>query len=802
MKAISLCDGWLCSRLGEEAAARAVTLPHDAMLGERRSATAAGGADAGWFEGRDYVYTRALEAPETWRDQQVTLEFEGVYAHAEVWMNGRLAARRPYGYTNFYVDLCPYLRFDAPNELRVVARNAEQPNSRWYTGAGIFRPVVLWTGPRARHLPPNAIRVTTLGCDPPRVRMDVAAAGDGPIELEILHAGRVLARRQGVVESGRASFELGLPEAPLWQPDAPELLTCRAVFCGDRAETDFGIRELAWSAERGLTVNGSRVILRGACDHHTNGILGAAGFASAEERKVRLLRDAGYNAIRSAHNPCSKALLAACDRLGVLVVDEYADQWYIHKTRHDYADELGAWWPQDLADMVDKDFNHPCVIMYSMGNEVSETAEPRGVELARQMAEHLHALDPTRPVTCGINIFFNGLSALGLGVYSDEKAARASAGAGAAGKGPGGVAALAGAAGSRFYNSLAGLLGAEAMKRGAELPLCDAKTRDAFAVMDVAGYNYGIDRYERDLRAYPGRLIVGTETFCADAYRFWELARNEPRLLGDFVWAGMDYLGETMLGAWEYADYAGNFTGGYGWIAAGQGRLDLTGKAGCETLCTRVAFELDEGPYLGVCPVNHTGERHSPSAWRASNAIASWSWEGCEGRLARVEVYSRAPLVRLELNGRTVAVKTRPAHGCVTRFCCRYAPGELAAVALDRQGRELGRTALRSAAGPTELRAEPEAAGVEPGQLAFVRLRLTDAAGTLKPLERRAVQVAVAGGELVALGHGCPYNEDGYLRDRTDTYFGEALAVVRPSGARPLRLRAWTADGLEAAVEL
>ena len=206
------------------------------------------------------------------------------------------------------------------------------------------------------------------------------------------------------------------------------------------------------------------------------------------------------------------------------------------------------WWQQDLADMVAKDYNHPCVILYSTGNEVSETAQPRGIELTGRMTRWLHQLDDTRPVTCGVNIFFNLLSSLGFGVYSDEKAdAQARTG-------------KKKAVGSEFYNTLAGLLGDKAMKLGATLHGCDVKTRDAYANMDIAGYNYGILRYRHDLKKYPQRLILGTETFCNDAYRFWELARTEPRILGDFVWAGMDYLGEVGGGSWEYADYAPGLT--------------------------------------------------------------------------------------------------------------------------------------------------------------------------------------------------------------------------------------------------
>ena len=342
-----------------------------------------------------------------------------------------------------------------------------------------------------------------------------------------------------------------VPDAALWDCDHPNLYRCVVRFAGDdgsrdESETTFGVRTLAWGDD-GLLLNGRRVIIQGACIHHDNGVLGPCAYADAVERKVRLLRACGYNAVRSAHNPCSRALLDVCDRLGVLVMDEYIDHWYIHKTQHDYVDYFNDWWRRDLNDMVRKDRSHPSVVLYSTGNEVSETAQPKGIALTQAMTDHLHGLDPTRPVTCGVNIFFNFLSSIGMGVYSDDKAAKEAAEAEkrrAAGESQKKHKAV----GSEFFNNMAGLLGADFMKTGATLPFCDWKTRDAFAAMDMAGYNYGIKRYRHDLKAYPHRLILGSETFCSDAYRFRELAKREPRLVGDFVWAGIDYLGEAGVG--------------------------------------------------------------------------------------------------------------------------------------------------------------------------------------------------------------------------------------------------------------
>ena len=769
MKATPLLTGWTCRHLGDTAPGKTVTLPHDAMLAEPRTALSAGGTNIGWYEGYDYEYRRTLTVPENELADTRILEFEGVYHNAEVWLNGQKAAFRPYGYTNFYVDCAPYLHA-GENELRVIARNADQPNSRWYSGAGIYRPVQLWTA-RGAYIALNGVKIRTLSLDPAVVEVRVKTTVPGTVRLTVDDLPAVQQE-----SDGEAVFTLTLDNARLWTPETPNLYTCRVSFADDEVTETFGVRKVEWGTD-GFLLNGKRYIIQGACIHHDNGLLGAACDPDAVARKVRLLKENGYNAIRSAHNPCSKALLAECDRQGMLVMDEYIDHWYIHKTEHDYVDYFNEWWHQDLTDMVEKDYNHPCVVLYSTGNEVSETAQKRGIALTKEMTDFLHGLDDSRPVTCGVNIFFNFLSSIGFGVYSDEKAKKEAERAEKA-KQRGEKAAKKKAVGSQFFNNLAGLLGDEFMKRGATLHGCDVKTRDAFANMDIAGYNYGIYRYKHDLKKYPQRLILGSETFCNDAYKFRELAKQEPRLVGDFVWAGMDYLGEVMVGSWEYADYAETFDGGPGWVSAGSGRIDLTGKPLGEALYTRVALEADNGPYIAVCPVNHTGDRHSPSAWKMTNAMPSWSWTGCEGRKANVEVYARAARVELVLNGHTVGSKTLK-NDCLARFSIPYESGTLEAVSYDAADHEIGRCKLQSAGGTTRLTLDAEEPTVKPGHLCYIRLRYTDENGITKPLVRGSIQVQVRGGTLVGLGSACPFNKHSYLDSETDTYYGEALAIVR-----------------------
>lgn len=801
VKKIDFNQAWTFCRVGEETVKCEVMIPHDAMISEKRTEDSAGGINTGWFEGYDYIYEKEFEIPDEYEKQEISFEFEGVYHNAEVYLNGEKAAYRPYGYTNFYIDADPYLKCGEKNQIRVIAHNADQPNSRWYSGAGIYRPVWMYVRPK-QHILRNEIRVRTLSVDPAVIEAEVNTNAPGKVKLEVVaDAGSDVIVAAEIHTDGKLTKQFEIPDAKLWSVNTPNLYRLRVTFAAeqengqnkcmetDQEEVIFGIRTLKWDKEKGITINGERVILRGACIHHDNGVLGACCYPDAEARKIRILKENGYNAIRSAHNPCSKALLEACDRQGMLVMDEFVDVWYIHKTEYDYVNYFKEWWKQDLKDMVEKDFNHPSVILYSIGNEVSETAQKKGIHLTKTMMEYLHRLDDSRPVSCGINIFFNFLSSIGFGVYSDKKAKKEAEQAEKT-KGKKKKKAV----GSQFFNDLAGLMGSGFMKTGATFYGCDVKTRGTFANMDIAGYNYGIKRYQHDLKKYPERLILGSETFCDDAYTFWEMAKKNPRIVGDFVWAGMDYLGEVGVGSWEYRDYAPEFNHGPGWITAGSGRIDLTGKPLAEAGYTKTAFELTNRPVIAVRPVNHTGEKHSPSAWKMTNAIESWSWEGFEGKQAEVEVYARAARVDLFLNGKKIGSNTLK-NACDTKFKVIYQSGMLEAVAYNQKGKELSRSALYTAEKDTELRVIAEEKSVRKDHLTFIRLQYTDRTGIVKPLKRGILKVNVKGGKLVGLGNACPYNEIGYCTNETDTYWGEALAVVQADGSGDVVLEVQEIDG-------
>ncbi len=787
--------GWSCRCLTRDESEYPVTLPHDAMLSEPRTKSSRGENNIGWYIGGNYEYRKEFFLPENARNHTILIEFEGVYHQAEVYINDKKMRSRPYGYTNFYVDTKGALFYGAKNKIRVIAHNSNQPNSRWYTGTGIYRPVSLWIG-EEKYILVNGMRIRTVSYDPAVIEVEVRTSAGGKAQIEIYNGDESVAVREVNTSASieaeetkyKAVVEIRIPSAKLWNCDSPDLYRCRVTFETDVVEELFGIRLLEWNKDAGFTINGKRIILRGACIHHDNGILGACAFPEAEERKVRILKESGYNALRSAHNPCSKAILDACDRLGMLLMDEYVDVWYIHKTEHDYVDHLPYWWKQDLKDMVEKDYNHPSVVMYSTGNEVSETAQKKGIEMAGRFTEYLHTLDSTRPVTCGINIFFNFLSTIGFGVYSDDKAKKNAEAA---------VKKLdkdkeKKPVGSEFYNTLACLVGDYFMKCGATLYPCDLKTRDVFSNMDIAGYNYGIFRYLHDLKKYPGRLILGTETFCKDAYSFWEKAKKNKRILGDFVWSGIDYLGETGEGAAEYADYreenpACRMTGG-------NGRVDLLGKPRAEATYTKVAFEQERGPVIAVNPV-YQKEKLNLTGWQLTKALESWSWHGCTGQPATVEVYTRAAEVELLVNKKSVGRK-KLKHKCRAVFHTKYEDGEITAISYDAMGRKTGCQVLKTAGKDTRLVICPEEQEVQPEQLIFISLQYTDTEGIWKPMVRERLKVDVENGVLVGLGSANPYVKGNYTQNTTDTYYGEALAVVRAGKEGVVRVAITDSKGI------
>ena len=808
MEKLNFNRGWIFYKDGHLETSKTIDLPHDAMISEPRDPECKNGMNTGYFPGGKYWYTKAFEIPKEYENKCVIFEFEGVYCNSEVTINDEKAAYRPYGYTNFYVPASKYLITGATNVITVFVDNADEPNSRWYTGSGIYRPVNMYVLDPL-HIDLNGIKVRTVSYSPAKIEVKATVVNfldedkEFEITTEILFDDKVVASdiQTGSVDSkGKAEIVIPfeIPMAHLWNAVHPDLYQCRVKLSnGDVVVQEFGIRLIEWDSKYGFHINGEIVKLAGACIHHDNGPLGACAFPTAEERRIRILKEQGFNAIRSSHNPCSKSMLDACDKYGMYVMDEYADMWFTPKTKYDYSRDQAHWWEQDIKDMVEKDYNHPSVVIYSIGNEISETALPRGVEVSKKYADWIRRLDGTRPVTCGINLMLNYLVSKGMGLYKeggDNPAGKLSSSVKTYGKKQSKNKDSSQLSGSAFINNILNSLD-KVMGFLAMMPGVDKVTKDAFAALDIAGYNYAAMRYTKDGKKYPGRMIVGSETFIKNMAYNWNLVETLPHVIGDFVWAGWDYLGEASLGAWNYEN------NGYPNLAACIGSIDMTGFVTPQQYYLKTVWSNEITPYVCVRPVNHGGEQHTPSTWRLTNALESWTWNGCEGRKAEVEIFSAAPIVELLVNRRSVGRKKCGAKKAYkAMFKTVYQPGELTAVAYDNNGSEIGRNTLFTAGDEDVLMVETEQCEIRANgeDLAFINIAITDRNGNIKILREDKITVTVEGaGILAALGSSAGRTEEYYYQTTRRAYEGRALAIIR-AGYEPGKITVKiSADGLE-----
>lgn len=758
----------------DDASVMSVRVPDDAMLRAGRAASAPGGAEAGWFLGGDYEYTTTWVAPRG--DGEVALVFEGVQGDAEVSVNDTPVGTVRSGYVEAELPITTVVRRGEVNDIRVLVRHRDQPAERWYPGSGLYRRVRAVIRP-AVHFGRDGVQVRTVRLEAARatVRVDAQLSGDVPVDARLhveLSLGKTVVA-QASREASARSVELEVAQPRPWSADDPTryTVTVTAVVGDevlDRWESRVGLRTVSVDASRGLRVNGRQVLLAGACIHHDNGLLGAATHRAAEYRRIRLLKEAGFNAIRSAHNPLSRDLLDACDELGMYVLDELADYWFVRKTRFDHSARFRDTWREDVDALVAKDRNYACVIMYASGNEIPESATGAGVELSREITEYFHAADATRPVTLAVNLFLNAMVAMNASPYA---------------VGGGADAGEPAMAGSTEANVMINHIG-RMMSVVSRLPSADRASRDAFATVDVAGYNYGVARYTRDAKRYPHRVILGSETLPGDVAKAWRLVKDIPSVIGDFVWAGWEYLGEAGVAVWVPGRRAG-LAKPYPYIIAGPGMFDLTGRPDASLRLAQAAWGALEVPAITVRPLDRSGRSYVRSAWRFTDAVESWAWRGSEGTRAEVTVYSDADEVELVLNGRSIG--KRPVgerRGFRATFSTPWEPGVLRAIAY-RGGVEVGRSDLRSAGADLALALNPESdvMAADGDDLAFVHIELSDPDGIVEMLADDRVSIEVTGpAELVGYGTAHPAPESSFLSAVTTTYRGRALAILRSTG--------------------
>lgn len=734
--------GWSFSLDG--APATTVNLPHDFSIALPKVAGSRMLDKGGFYQGGNGAYKKAL--PDGLNGRTV-LEVEGAYLNAEVYVNGNRAAFHPYGYTSFHVDLTPWLR-PSGNELEIRVSNDGLPNSRWYSGSGLYRHVWLLTASGA-HIAPWGVFATTPEASAARsvIQVETDVAGAGLLRHTLLDAdGRAVASSESEAD-GKNTQELTVSPARLWDVDDPYLYTLRSeLLVGgkpvDAVETAIGIRSIALDRDRGFLLNGKALKLKGGCVHHDCGILGSAAWDAAEFRKVAAHKATGYNAIRCAHNPPSPAFLDACDRLGIIVMDEAFDCWRMGKTPYDYHLYFEDWWKRDIQSMVLRDRNHPSIAFWSTGNEITERfGKSGGYELARLLAEAVRELDSTRFVS----------NALCLPWDQEVKDW--------------------------------------------------AKESEAFiAPLDLAGYNYLWQRYDEDLAKYPGRFIYSTETIAGEAYENWQQVMKHPRVIGDCVWTSMDYIGEAGIGHAYLPDEDGRTHGlGFPWTLANCGDLDILGRPRPQSYYRQILWGHRKAPWIAVHRPNAKGLKPLYNYWGWSDVQHSWSWPGAEGWKAFVDVYTDAEEVELFLSG--VSLGRQPVARNIASFETAYTPGCLRAVAYVA-GKAVAEDAVCTCGEPAAivLSADTTEIAASWGGLAYVTAAIVDGKGNPVPYARNELMFSASGaGAVQAVGTNDPTTTECYAGNRFTAFEGTAVCAIRSSGqAGEIELTV-CAEGLRAA---
>jgi len=736
---------------------RSLDLPHDWSIEGKINPKNPTGNAGGFFPTGIGWYRKTFKAPNDWTGKVISIYFEGVYMNSEVFINGKSLGIYPYGYSSFSYDLTPYLKFDKENVVAVRVDNSQQVNSRWYSGSGIYRHVWMQVADPV-HVAHWGVAISTPDVTSKKATVHVKTlvknetstaqsivlitlllgpnnkeAGDNQTKVELLANSE-----KEITQTIRVSNPM------LWSPETPYLYQAQVqVIKGkqvvDDTKTGFGIRSIKFSAENGFQLNGKTLKINGGCVHYDNGCLGSAAFDRAEERKIELLKAGGFNAVRTSHNPPSEAFLDACDKLGLLVMDESFDCWKIGKNNNDYSKYFEKWWQRDLESMVRRDRNHPSIFMWSIGNEIPERKEPQAVETAKMLIGAIKKIDDTRPVTSAV---------VGWG---DDWA---------------------------VFNPL-------------------------FAAHDVAGYNYHLNSAPDDHQKVPSRVIVHTESYPRDAFINWKLAQENNCVIGDFVWTSMDYLGESSIGRWYYSGevpgqhWENNF---FPWHGAYCGDIDLIGWRKPISHYRSMLYNNTEKLYMAVKEPNPEPLEIKETMWSVWPTWESWTWPGFEGKAIQVEVYSKYPKVRLYLNNKLIGEQaTTHEQQFKATFSVPYSAGLLKAVGVEND-KEIDQTILQTSgdAAKIKLTADRKEILANGQDLSFVTIEITDRDGIIQPNAANQLHFKIEGaGTIVGVANADIKDCDQYVGNTRKAWKGRALVVIKSNHrAGEIKLSV-TSNGLE-----
>lgn len=686
-------------------------------------------------------YRKTFTLPKGKQYEKTIINFDGVYMNSEVWLNGKLIGNQPYGYTPFHYDITKALNPPGkPNVIAVKVKN-EGRNSRWYSGSGIYRHVWL-IQKQAISIAHRGVFITTEEASHDKAVVKISSviehnatkASDIKLLIKVIGADGEVAQTtetpvKTISTSGQEIVqEIIIPEPQLWSVETPNLYTAEIQVIADGIVSDkvnitFGIRTISFNAQTGFLLNGEKVLLKGGCLHHDNGFLGSATIDRAEERRVQLMKAYGFNAIRTSHNPLSQQFLDACDRNGMLVINEAFDMWERSKNPQDYHLYFNDWWQKDLESLILRDRNHPSVIFWSIGNEINERADSLGYAIRKRLVDEVRRVDPTRPVTEGISDFWDHQG--------------------------------------QHWST----------------------TAPAFAELDVAGYNYLWWKYEPDHIEFPERIMMGTESYAREANDNWKQVEKNPWVIGDFVWTAMDYIGETGLGNSHLSDDPDKgFLRSWPYFNGFSGDIDLCGFKKPQMLYRDVVWNNSRLEMVVHTPIPE-GVKEIVSNWGWPNELPSWNWSGNEDKIMDVRVFSNYPVIRLELNGKIIDEQSiTDKSNLIATFKVPYEPGVLRAVALNN-GIVVASKELRTTGIPAKIKLTADKTKIKANRndLSYVNIEITDILGNVIPDASIPVALTVSGiGEIAGSGSASPYDMESFNNPICKTYHGQALAILRP----------------------
>lgn len=834
MKKMILNEKWIlrrefCDSLEamERCPGEEVNLPHDCMISTPVSPDAVSGTDSGFFKGGVCNYTKYLYIPKEWEEDSLGLYFDGAMMNAVVEVNGCKAGSRHYGYVPFYVDLTDLVSFGEENRITIHTKTSTESYSRWYTGLGLYRGVELLHGPKV-HVVPNGIYVYTKEISDniafleaeidvenvlPQTRhvhVEVFLVEDkdgksADISEAAAYGKQIIQIKSGSRETARVTFHVDNPK--LWDADNPNLyhvivriknlgvfrthLIEDEVQTVDEAEILYGIRTVTADAIRGLQINGKTVKLKGGCVHHDNGLLGAVSLYETEARKVKKLKEVGFNAIRTAHNPPSEALIEACDRLGMYVFDEAFDAWGVAKRCGDYSLYFDSDWEKDITAFVKRDRSHPSVILWSTGNEIPERGGLNdGYSIATKLANKIRELDGTRLISNGICSYWGGLDD-----YRME------------GK-------------MRSQNEM----------DDTENAVWEKWSEPFVNGLDVVGYNYMEDLYERDHEMYPDRIILGSENFPKEIGFRWPMVERLPYVIGEFTWTAWDYIGEAGVGKTLYVDkddpiiekYPAvlfpQFSSFYPWRLASDADYDITGKLRPQGAYRSVVWGNDK-TYLYAYSPDQYGKVELLSLWGFPDVQKNWNYEGMEGKPVKLMIFSAAQEVEVLVNGKSIGRKPVETERPFPRSVCfetEYQPGIVEAISYT-DGNEVSRDSIETTDKPysIDLHCEKQQMKADGQDAIYVEVNIVDKDGRLVPDAEIDLQAHISlesdddkmdvneVAYLACFGTGNPITEENYTDDQTISYRGHAMAILRSGYKGGMVRLSVIAEGLpEASVEL